>query len=62
MMKNLKKIAALALVTAGGAAQAAMDITAEATSAKTDIATAGGIIIGVVVAIAAVAWVRRVIK
>lgn len=42
-------------------AQAAVDITAETTAAKTDIATAGALIIGVVVAIAVIAWIRRVI-
>lgn len=62
-MKNqFKKLTGLALLVAAGASQAAVDITAEATSAKTDIATAGGIIIGVVVAVAAISWIRRVIK
>ncbi len=32
------------------------------TEATTDVASAGGLILGVVVAIAAVAWVRRVVK
>lgn len=43
-------------------ANAAIDISAETASAKTDISTAGGLIIGVVVACAVFGWVRRVIK
>lgn len=43
-------------------ASAAVDIAASTTEAKTDIATAGGLIIGVVVAVAAISWIRRVIK
>ena len=62
MKAQFKALAALALASAATASQAAVDITAAATEAKTDIATAGGIIIGVVVAVAAVGWVRRVIK
>lgn len=54
-------VAALAVGLAG-AASAAIDITAEATAAKADIATAGGIIVGVMVAIAVIAWIRRVVK
>lgn len=62
-MKNkLKYLGALALTVAAGASQAAIDITADTTAAKTDIATVGGLIIGVVVAVAAVSWVRRVIR
>lgn len=43
-------------------AMAAIDISAEAAEAKTDIGTAGGVIIGVMVAIAVIAWIRRVVK
>lgn len=43
-------------------ANAAVDISAATAEAKTDIGTAGGLIIGVVVAVAAIAWLRRVIK
>jgi hypothetical protein len=44
-----------------GAAQAAVDISAETAAAKTDIATAGALIVGVVVAIAVIGWVRKVV-
>lgn len=49
-------------VAAVSASAFALDISAETTSAKADIATAGGLIVGVVVAVAAIAWIRRVIK
>lgn len=62
MKRNLQKLAALGLVAMAGAANAAVDISAETAAAKTDIATAGGLIIGVVVAIAVIAWIRRVVK
>lgn len=42
-------------------ANAAVDISATTTAAKADVETAGGLIIGVVVAIAAIAWIRRVV-
>lgn len=62
-MKNqLKALAATAAMAATGAASAAVDISAAVTEAKGDIGTAGGLIIGVVVAIAAFAWIRRVVK
>jgi hypothetical protein len=61
-MKHLNKLAALALVAAAGSANAAIDIATEVTAAKTDIASAGGLIIGVIVAIAVFSWIRRVIK
>jgi hypothetical protein len=49
------------LMAAGmGAAQAAVDVT-EITASKTDIAAAGAAIIGVVVAIAVISWVRKVV-
>ena len=62
MKKHLNELAALALVAAAGTAHAAVDISAETTAAKADIASAGALIIGVVVAIAVIAWIRRVIK
>lgn len=62
MNNNLKKIAGLGLMAVAGASQAAVDIAAEVTAAKADITTAGGLIIGVVVAVAAFSWIRRVIR
>lgn len=59
---NLQKLAAVALMGAASASHAAVDISAAVGEAKTDIGTAGGLIIGVVVAIAAFAWIRRVVK
>lgn len=57
------KIALVSLsMLAAGAARADVDISAAVTSATTDIKTAGGLIIGVVVAVAAFSWIRRVIK
>jgi len=64
-MKNFSKNAVTfaALFIAAAAAQAAdVDISAAVTSATSDIKTAGGLIIGVVVAVAAFSWIRRVIK
>lgn len=63
---NLKKAAGAALgvaaMAASSFASAAVDISADTSAAKTDIATAGGLIIGVVVAVAAISWIRRVIR
>lgn len=63
---NLKKAAVAAVGMAAMAsssfASAAIDISADTTAAKTDIATAGGLIVGVVVAVASIAWIRRVIR
>lgn len=61
---NSVKYAALAgAVSVANFAQAAgVDISADTTQAKTDIGTAGGLIIGVVVAVAAISWIRRVIR
>jgi len=65
-VKNLKnKLAAAALAGSAfvaSSAMAAIDISAAVTESTTDIKTAGGLIIGVVVAVAAFSWVRRVIK
>jgi hypothetical protein len=62
LKNHARKIVAVALMGIAGASQAAIDISPEVTAAKADIATAGGLIIGVVVAVAAVSWVRRVIR
>lgn len=64
MKTNLKYLAALALASAFSLAQAApvVDISADAAQAKTDITTAGAQIIGVMVAIAVIAWIRRVVR
>lgn len=62
MKRNLKGLLGLGLVAAAGASHAAIDIATETAAAKTDIASAGGLIIGVVVAIAVISWIRRVIK
>lgn len=62
-MKKLKSLAVLGLVSAAGFAQAAgVDIATETAAAKTDIQAAGALIIGVVVAVAAIGWIRRVIR
>lgn len=58
--------AAGAVVTVGTSigyslANAAVDISTTTATAKTDVETAGGLIIGVVVAIAAIAWIRKVV-
>jgi hypothetical protein len=60
--KISRGLVAAALVAGAGAAQAAIDISTETTAAKTDINTAGALIIGVVVAIAVIGWLRRVIR
>lgn len=62
MKRKLQALAALVLTAVAASSQAAIDITADTTAAKTDIATAGALIIGVVVSVAAVSWVRRVIR
>jgi Inovirus Coat protein B len=63
---SLAKRAAVALASVGAvavssAAHAVVDITADATAAKADVATVGGIIVGVMVAIAVIAWIRKVV-
>ena len=62
MKSKLKYLAALAMMTGVSVANAAVDISASTTEAKTDIGAAGALIIGVVVAVAAVSWIRRVIR
>lgn len=53
--------AVAAVMAASSSAFAAVDIAAATSSATTDIQTAGALIIGVVVAVAAIGWIRRVI-
>jgi hypothetical protein len=62
MKSKLKVLAGLAAMAVAGASQAAIDIAADTTAAKADIATAGALIIGVVVSVAAISWIRRVIR
>jgi hypothetical protein len=64
MKKAALRLSALPMfVLAAASAKAdAVDISAAVTAAKTDITTAGGLIIGVVVAVAAFSWIRRVIR
>ena len=66
MKTQVSKFARAAIVAGSVAlastAHAAIDISAGVTEAKTDIGTAGGLIIGVVLAVAAIFWIRRVIK
>ena len=61
---KFNKSAVLAALAMGlvSSANAAVDISAEVATAKTDIQTNGALIIGVVVAIAVIAWIRRIIK
>lgn len=65
MNKFLKK-AAVGLAVAGASVSAfaasAIDISASTAQATTDVQTAGGLIIGVVVACASFSWIRRVIR
>jgi hypothetical protein len=55
---------ALASVAVSNAMAAAgsIDISADVAQAKTDVGSNGALIVGVVVAIAAIAWIRRIIK
>jgi len=65
MKVNKHALAALVATAAAlfaGAASAAIDISAEVTSSKADITSAGTLIIGVVLAVVAFNWIRRVIK
>ncbi|UUZ47101.1 major capsid protein [Massilia sp. B-10] len=66
MNKSVRNFArgafAVGSMAVAGLASAAIDISADTTAAKTDIGTAGGLIIGVVVAVAAISWIRRVIR
>lgn len=66
MKKYLKKAAAVGTVLAVSAGHAMAELPAsvatDAAAAKVDIVEAGGIVIGIAIAIAAVSWVRRVFK
>lgn len=68
-MKNLKKLAVRAaaasavLVGAAGSAMATgIDLSAQVTAAQTDVTTNGIAVMGVVVAVATFAWIRRVLR
>lgn len=67
-MNKIRKVALrLSLVPAAMFAAAAahaegVDISAAVSSATSDITKAGVLIVGVVVAVAAFSWIRRVIK
>lgn len=58
---NKLVLAAVASMVAG-ASSAAIDIAPATSAATTDIQAAGALIIGVVVAVAAISWIRRVIR
>lgn len=62
MRKFLKAAVAAAVSVAAGSASAAIDIASATSEAKTDVQTTGALIIGVVVAVAAIGWIRRVIR
>ena len=62
MKRKLQYLAAIGAMALATGAQAAVDISAETTAAKADISTNGALVIGVVVAIAVIAWIRRIIK
>lgn len=62
MKTKLKYLAAIGSMALVSAAHAAVDISAETDAAKADIEKNGTVIIGVVVAIAVIAWIRRIIK
>lgn len=69
MKNNLKKLAARAAaaasvlaVGASSAMAAGIDLTADISAAKTDVITNGTVVMGVVVAVATFAWIRRVLR
>lgn len=66
MLKSLKNLAVAVGVFFGlvGTASAAIpeSVTTAITTATTDVGTAGAAILGVVIAIVAFAWIRRVLK
>lgn len=62
MKRKLQYLAAIGAMALATGAQAAIDISAETEAAKADIASNGALIIGVVVSIAIITWIRRVIK
>lgn len=61
-MKRKQYLAAIGAMALATGAQAAIDISTEVTAAKADIASNGALVVGVVVAIAVIAWIRRIIK
>jgi len=62
MKFNTKAVFAALVMAMAASANAAVDISTEVAAAKTDIQTNGALIIGVIVAIAVIAWIRRIIK
>lgn len=62
MKRKLQYLAAIGAMALATGAQAAIDISTETEAAKADISTNGALVIGVVVAIAVIAWIRRIIK
>ncbi|WP_297843729.1 major capsid protein [Pseudomonas sp.] len=65
MNKFVKKVAvgfAVAASSVSAFAASSIDISAATTQATTDVQTAGGLIIGVVVVCASFSWIRRVIR
>jgi Inovirus Coat protein B len=66
MNNIIKKGAAFAAMFGGAIASAYAELPPEVdaavTTAKADVTEAGGLILGVVVLIAAVGWVRRVVR
>jgi len=65
-IKYGRKVAAvvtpIALSLGMSVANAAVDLSAEATSAKADVNTNGELIMGILFAVAVFAWLRRVIR
>lgn len=53
---------AVGSVALASSAHAAIDISTDITAAKTDVTTNGTAVLGVVVAVAVIAWIRRVLK
>lgn len=55
-------VGSAAMVIGTSLAHAALDagVSTDVAAAKTDVSTAGGLIIGVILAIAVIAWIRKV--
>ncbi len=64
MKKQLKQlgVAAFALVASASSFAAGIDLSADVTAAKADVITNGTVVMGVVVAVATFAWIRRVLR
>lgn len=67
LLKVARRTSALAAAVAASAvvmapARAAIDLSADITAAKADITTNGTAVLGVVVAVAVIAWIRRVLR